>query len=182
MRLTFTDIFQGTGSWVIQLRGGFIVPQPNSYSLFLHLHISQSLTLEAVLYFKRQGHSGLYLASISPKWIHFCHSERSFIPICIQSIIMCLSIRLLLFSCSVVLDSVTPWTAAHQASLSFTTSQSLLKLSSIESVMPSNHLILCHPLLLLPSVFPSISVFFNELTVHIRWPKYWNFSISPSNE
>ena len=81
-------------------------------------------------------------------------------------------------------DSVTPWTAARQASLSNTNSQSLLKLVSIESVMPSNHLILCHPLLLLPSIFPSIRVFSNESVLHIRWPKYWSFSfsISPSNE
>ena len=78
----------------------------------------------------------------------------------------------------------TPWTAAHQASLSTTTSQSLLKLMSIESLMPSNHLILCHPLLFPPSVFPSIRVFSNESVFHIRWPKYWSFSfsINPSNE
>ena len=78
---------------------------------------------------------------------------------------------------------VTPWTAAHQASLSITNSHSLLKLMSIESVMPSNHLILCHPLLL-PSVFPSIRVFSNESVLPNRWPKYWSFSfsISPSNE
>ena len=77
-----------------------------------------------------------------------------------------------------------PWTAAHQASLSITNSQSLLKLMSIESVMPSNHLILCHPLLLLPSIFPSIRVFSNESVLHIRWPKYWSFSFnfSPSSE
>ena len=76
-----------------------------------------------------------------------------------------------------------PWTAARQASLSITNSGSLLKLMSIESVMPSNHLVLCWPLLL-PSVFPSFRVFSNELTLHIRWPKYWSFSfsISPSNE
>ena len=88
------------------------------------------------------------------------------------------------FSCSVVSDSATSWTAAHQASLSITNSRSLLKLMSIELVMPSNHLILCHPLLLLPSVFPSIRVFCNELVLHIRWPKCWsfNFSISPSSE
>ena len=79
---------------------------------------------------------------------------------------------------------VTPWTAAHHTSLSITNSQSLLKLMPIESVMPFNHLILCCPLLLLPSIFPSIRVFSNESVVHIRWPKYWsfNFSISPSNE
>ena len=79
---------------------------------------------------------------------------------------------------------VTPCTAAHQASLSITNSQSLLKLMSTESVMPSNHLILCHPLLFLPSIFPSIKVFSNESVLCIRWPKYWSFSfsISPSNE
>ena len=79
---------------------------------------------------------------------------------------------------------VTAWTATCQASLSFTISWSLLKLMSIESVMPSNHLILCRPLLLLPSIFPSIRVFSNDSALHTRWPKYWSFSfnISPSNE
>ena len=79
---------------------------------------------------------------------------------------------------------VTPWTAACQASLSITNSRSLLKLMFIESVMPSNHLILCCPLFLLPSIFPSIRVFPNESVLHIRWPKYWSFSfsISFSNE
>ena len=75
---------------------------------------------------------------------------------------------------------VTPWTAAHQASLSFTKSQSLLKLMSIKSGMPTNHLNLCHPLLLLPSVFPSIRVFSNVSVLRIRWPKYWSFSFSIS--
>ena len=81
-------------------------------------------------------------------------------------------------------SSATPWTAARQASLSITISWSLLKLMSIESVMPSSHLILCRLPLLLPSVFPSIRVFSNESVFHIRWPKYWSFSfnISPSNE
>ena len=80
--------------------------------------------------------------------------------------------------------SVTPWTAAHQDSLSITNSWSLLKLMFIESVMPSNHLILCRSLLLPPSIFPSIRVFSSESVLHIRWPKYWSFSfsISPSNE
>ena len=89
--------------------------------------------------------------------------------------------RLCLFSHSLF---VTPRTAAHQESLSFTISWSLLKLKSIESVMPSNHLILCHPLLLPPSVFPRIRVFSSESALHIRWPKYWrfSFSISTSNE
>ena len=79
---------------------------------------------------------------------------------------------------------VTPWTAAQQVSLSITISQSILKLMSTESVMPSNHLILCRPLLLPSSIFPSIRVFSNESVPCIRWPKYWNFSfsISPSNE
>ena len=81
-------------------------------------------------------------------------------------------------------DSATPWAAAHQASLSITNSQSLLKLMSIELVMPSNHLILCHPLLLLPSIFLSIKVFSYESVLCIRWPKCWSFSfsMSPSNE
>ena len=79
---------------------------------------------------------------------------------------------------------VTPWTAAHHASLSFTIPLSLLKLMSIEPMITSNHLILCHPLLLLPSIFTSIRIFSNESVICIRWPKYWSFSfsISPSNE
>ena len=76
----------------------------------------------------------------------------------------------------------TQWTAAHHASLSFSISWSLLTLTAIKLVMPSNHLIICHPLLLLPSIFPSIRVFVNKSALHIRWPKYWSFSISPSNE
>ena len=83
---------------------------------------------------------------------------------------------------SVMSNSLSTWTAAHQASLSCTVSQSLLELTSIESVMPSNHLILCHSLLLPPSLFPSIRVFSNESVLHIRWPKYWSFSIGPSHE
>ena len=91
----------------------------------------------------------------------------------------------LLFSCSVMFNFMQPHGlhAAHQASLPFTISWSLHKLMSIESVMPSNHLILCHPLFLLPSIFPSIRVFSNELALCIRWPKYWSFSfkISPTS-
>ena len=81
-------------------------------------------------------------------------------------------------------DSATPWTAARQTSLSITNSQSLLKLMSIKSMMPSNHLILCHPLLLLPSIFPIIKIFSDESVLRIRWPKCWSFSfsISSSNE
>ena len=96
----------------------------------------------------------------------------------------CYFIDTLLFSHSVVSDSATLWTAARQVPLSFTISQSLLKPMSTESMMPSNHLILCPPLLLLPSIFPSIRVFSNEWTLRIRWPKYWSFSFSirTSNE
>ena len=105
-----------------------------------------------------------------------------------------MSIFLMLLNCTLKNSSVqslsrvqlfeTPWTAACHAFLSITNSQSLLKLMSIESVMPSNHLILCHHLLLLPSIFPSIRVFSSESVLCIRWPKYWSFSfsISPSNE
>ena len=88
------------------------------------------------------------------------------------------------FSRSVVSDSAAPWNAARPASLSITNSYSPPKIMSIKSVMPSNHLILCHPHLPLPSIFPSIRVFFNKSALRIRWPKYWSFSfnISPSNE
>ena len=95
---------------------------------------------------------------------------------------------LLLFSRSVIqlLSRVqlfaTPWTVAHQAFLSFTISRSLLKFMSIESVMPPNDLVLCWPLFLLSSIFRSIRVFSNESVLHIKWPKYWSFSINPSNE
>ena len=91
---------------------------------------------------------------------------------------------MLLSSCSVVSNSVTPWTAARQASLSFAIFRSLLRLISTESVMPNPTFVLCCPLFLLPSVFPSIRVFSNESALCIRWPKYWSFSfsISPSNE
>ena len=90
----------------------------------------------------------------------------------------------MLFNHSVMSNSVTQWAAACQASPSFTISRSLLKLMSIESTMLSSHLTLCHPLLLLPSIFPSIRVFSNESALRIRWPKFWSFSfsISPSNE
>ena len=96
----------------------------------------------------------------------------------------CYFLDTLLFSHSVMSDSATLWTAALQVPLSFTISQSVLKPMSTESMMPSNHLILCPPLLLLPSIFPSIRVFSNEWTLRIRWPKYWSFSFSirTSNE
>ena len=95
-----------------------------------------------------------------------------------------LELKLLLFSRSVMSNSAIPWTAAGQTSLSFTISQSLFKVMTFESMMPSNHLILCHPLLLLPSIFPNVRVFSSESAFHIRWPEYWSFSfsISPSNK
>ena len=104
--------------------------------------------------------------------------------LCYSLAVWPLSSDLLYLYLSSVRLFVTPWTAARQASLSITNSRSFLKLMSIESVMPSNHLILCCPLFLPPSIFPSIRVFSNESALHIRWPKYWSFSfnISPSNE
>ena len=108
-----------------------------------------------------------------PPRVQFCKMSLTAVPSEFSSV----------QSLSCVQLFATPWTAAFQASLSITNSQSLLKLLSIESVMPSNHLILCHPLLL-PSIFPSIRVFPNDSALHIRWPKYWSFSfsISPSDE
>ena len=100
------------------------------------------------------------------------NGPRFLILLCINSV---------QFSCSVMSDSATPWTEAHQASLSITNSQSLRKLMPIESVMPSNHLILCCSLLLLPSNFPSIRVFSNESALHIRCPKYCSFSFNDSS-
>ena len=121
-----------------------------------------------------------------------CKSPKIFPKICIEIICIqvdpsssnpcCSELSVQSFSC--VLLFATPWTAAREASLSNTNSQSLLKLTSIKSLMPSIHLILCCPLLLPPSISPSIRVFSNESALHNRWPKYWNFSfsISPSNE
>ena len=115
--------------------------------------------------------------------------DFSYILTDVEKIIIFLCIALLSLFSSVqslshVQIYVTPWTAAHQASLSIANYHSLLRLMSIESVMPSNHIILCCPLLLLPSIFPSIRVFSSELVLHIMWPKYWSFSfsVSPSNE
>ena len=132
--------------------------------------------------------------------MYICHMyvcvhthECIYVYLCI-CICVCIYKYLYVYTCIYVFSSVqslscvrrfvTPWTVACQASLSITNSWRLLKLMSIESVMPFNHLILCHPLLLLPSIFPSIRVFSNESALHIRWPKYWSFSfnISPSNE
>ena len=97
-----------------------------------------------------------------------------------QCLAFCLTFVVIVQLLSCVQLFANPWIAAHQASLSSTICQSFLKPMSIQSVMPSNHLILCRPLLLLPSVFPSIKVFSNELALHIRWPKYWSFSFNIS--
>ena len=112
-----------------------------------------------------------------------CIYHIVFISLSVNEHLICFYISFL-FGHLVMSNSVTPWTAARQASLSFTISWSLLKLMSIESVMPFNHLILCHPLPLLPSVFTSIRVFSDKSALCIRWPKHWSFSfsISPSNE
>ena len=116
------------------------------------------------------------------KWNNACKVLRVFVSLQYIVSTQMFSQSVQLFSC--VWLFATPWTAAHQASLSITSFQSILKLMSITSMMPSNHLILCHPLLLPPSIFPSIKVFSKELVLCIRWPKYWSFSfnISPSNE
>ena len=113
-----------------------------------------------------------------------CPQLIRYIIIIILTVKFSLKLKDIQFSRSVVSDSVIPLTAAHQAPLSITNSQSLFKLISIELVMPPNHLMLCHPLLLLPSIFPNLRVFSNESVLCIRWPKYWSFSfrIGPSNE
>ena len=109
-----------------------------------------------------------------------CLTALALFPSSLPALLTLSSVQLL----SHVQLFATPWTTTHQDSLSITNSRNLLKLMSIESVMPSNHLILCRPRLLLPSIFRSIRVFSNESVLHIRWPKYWSFSISisPSNE
>ena len=118
------------------------------------------------------------------KWASVIAAQGSVVVVCGFSCSAACVIFLVQFSRSVMSDFETPWTAARQASLSITSFQRLFQLMSIESVMPPNHLILCRPLLLSPSIFPSIGVFSNESLFHIRWPKYWSFSfsISPSNE
>ena len=117
---------------------------------------------------------------VSAEIAHLCHGNRRVVTDIMSANGRVVAIQLL----SGAWLFATQWTAAPQASLSFTISQSLLKLRSVESVMPSNHLILCFPLLLLPSIFPSIRVFSSESAFHTRWPKYWSCStsISPSNE
>ena len=145
------------------------------FSIFLHnyrFHLTASIQRPfgmgtVVSRLKKMSHRDVVLCACSYWLLVICFPPLSSVQ---------LLSRIWLFA--------TPWTAAHQASLPITNSQSLLKLMSIELVMPSSHLILCHPLLLLPSIFPSIRVFSNESALRIRWPKYqsFSFSISPSNE
>ena len=131
------------------------------------------------------------IRSVLPRQAHcwrLGHGEAEFLELWSLSLLTSLPQGSVQFSTVLLLRHLrlfaTPWTAACQASLSITNSQSLLKLMPIESVIPSNHLILCHPLLLPPSIFPSIRIFSNKSALCIRWPKYWSFSfnISPSNE
>ena len=132
---------------------------------------SRVLELVAISYYRA---SNLYLLCLQ-HWkvdsLSLSHQRGSYHRISVQSV-------------SLVSLFVTPWAAAYQASLSITNSRTLHKFLSMESLMPSNHLILCHPLLLLPSIFPSNRVFSSESALHIRWPEYWSFSFSihPSNE
>ena len=161
----------------------FELPEPNSkFSLAIyftcsnvnfHITLSIHLTLSSSLPIS----ISLFSMFVSPLLLY-----KFFSTIFLHSVYMCSVQPVQSLSC--VQLFVTPWTAACRASPSITNSQSLLKLKSIESVMPSNHLILCCPLLLLSSIFPSIRIFSNESVLGIRWPKYWSFifSISPSNE
>ena len=136
-----------------------------------------------------QAYLGNIAGWVQTTWIKRIGNERrhNFLSFPVHVEVMLyytLSEKSVQFSHSVVFNSATPWTAAHQASLSITNSQSPPKLMSIESMMPSNHLILCRPLLLPPSIFSSFRVFSNESALHVRWPKDWSFSFNtcPSNE
>ena len=169
---------------------GSLCPQRKSQSQWFLL-----LSKKSILYQSPQGSAWtgssflfLWLHFLLPlaTWLHshffllFCEHTGHTLRVCLEH---CLS-YLIQFSSSVMSNYAIPWTAAHQASRSINNSWSLLKLMSVESVMPSNYLILCRPLLLPPSIFPSIRFFSNESVLHIRWPKYWRFSfnISPSSE
>ena len=151
--------------WKIQLKS------PRFFSNFIHIFLFPEITVS------------LNLEFIIPMHINYYYYINKYQVACYWLHIIIELYIVVIQSLSPVQFLVTPWTAAHQASLSFTISLSFLKLMSIESVMPSNHLIFCHPLLLPPSVFPSIRVFSNEPALHIWWPNYWSFSfsISPSN-
>ena len=133
-----------------------------------------------IYYFPSFNLSSAFFFLLTDLFLYFLHST----PTSISSLFLPQFLLFVVQSLGHVWLFVTPWTVAHEAPMSFTISRSLFKLMSIESVMPSNQLILSRPLLLLPSIFPRVRVFYNELALHIRWTKYWNFSfsISPSNE
>ena len=144
--------------------------------------LEQNIRASASLTCRRRKEPWEILSSINPPYP--CHLQlclRSVLPISMKWQPLDATVTLL-FSSHCVWLFVTPWTTARQGPLSFIISWNFLKFMSIESVMLSNHLILCHPLLLLPSVFLSIRVFSSDLALCNRWPKYWSFSISPSNE
>ena len=168
-----------TGSWHPKLRHLFVaaVQSPSRVQFFVTpmdpsfpVQTSLSLTISQLFLFSHSEWRSSGSVSSPGDWFLPPHTQAPFVVV----------VELL----SPVWLFVTPWPAAHQASLSFIISQNLLKLMPILSVMPSNHVILCHPLLLLPSIFPSIRVFSNESALGISWLKYWsfNFSISPSNK
>ena len=170
-------------------------------SQFIHLFSKSIFHITALLIYNSHTIQFIHLncaaqlfKSIFTKLCHHHHKQFWNIFINLQRKLLAISSQFLFLPNSLALSSVqslshvwlfaTPWIAARQASLSITISQSPLRLTSIESVMPSSHLILCHPLLLLPPIPPSLRVFFNESTLRIRWPKYWSFSFSiiPSKE
>ena len=162
-----------------------LIRWPRSYCCILFASLVQTWMFTFVSYtFLFSLHSTAHptipflvcCCSVARLCLTLCESVEGLIPFLVQFRSVQLLSRVQLFA--------TPWTAAHQTSLSITNSQSLLKLMSIESVMPSNHINLCHPLLLQPSIFPSIRIFSNESVLHIRWPEYWSFSfsISPFSE
>ena len=159
--------------------------------IFWMLSFQPRFSLSSFMFIKRLFSSCLILAIrlVSSAYLRLIFLPAVLIPACASSsLAFCMmysaQFSSVQFSCSVVSNSANPWIAGRQASPSITNSRSLLKLMLIESVMPSSHLILCHPLLFLSPVAPSIRVFSNESTLRMRWPKYWSFSfsISPSSE
>ena len=152
-----------SGAWEATVHG--VAKSRTRLSDFTSLHLYSIVTVPICICINNVG-------GFPFLYMHSCNYYLDFLVIAV------LTSESVQFSHSVVSDSVTPWTAAHQASLYITNSQSSLGLTSIKSVMPSSHLILCHPLLLLPPIPPSIRVFSNESTLCMRWSKYWSFSFS----
>ena len=164
-----------TGTAVTFLLDFIWVPYPHSWVPLIPIMVS-ALSLHSTT---------VYILDCHYMWHHlFCLIPHlQLLPKLETSFVLSpLPLDVVVQSLSYVHLFATPWTAARQASLSLTISQSLLNLMSIESVLPSSHLIFCHPLLLPPSILPNIRIFSNESALCIRWPNYWSFSISPSNE